>query len=201
MPEEHDYMKLIDLADLAAFKGDADDAYAEGSPSHAARRAAAVPYSHVSSSSEPTLFAASVDGIDSLYDGVMVMLANGAVDSVDGYRLDVNGLGAKPVVSNVAGASPEAVSFPVGSAMLFAYDSAKVAGGCWICYRGYDPATSVTDYSELTGKPSIEGVVLVDDKLFPELGIFIDPDSEYPQSDEYAMTSIEITNMWNAIIS
>lgn len=57
-------------------------------------------------------------------------------------------------------------------------------------------------YNTLKDKPSIEGVVLEGDKTFPELTIFIDPDddpvTEHPSSDDYALTSSEITALWNA---
>ena len=59
----------------------------------------------------------------------------------------------------------------------------------------------VRDYNYLYNKPSIEDVELIGDKSFPELGIFIDPEKEYPSSDEYAMTTVEITELWNAIAS
>lgn len=57
-------------------------------------------------------------------------------------------------------------------------------------------------YENLPDKPSIESVTLVGDKTFPELNIFIDPDddpvTEHPDSDDYALTSSEITALWNA---
>ena len=57
-------------------------------------------------------------------------------------------------------------------------------------------------YSDLPDKPSIESVTLVGDKTFPQLNIFIDPDddpvTEHPSSDDYALTSSEITALWNA---
>lgn len=59
-------------------------------------------------------------------------------------------------------------------------------------------APGTTDYLDLVNKPSIEGVELVGDKDFPELGIFIDPEEQYPASDDYALTTVEITALWNA---
>lgn len=59
-------------------------------------------------------------------------------------------------------------------------------------------APGTTDYLDLINKPSIEGVELVGDKDFPELGIFIDPEEQYPASDDYALTTVEITALWNA---
>lgn len=56
---------------------------------------------------------------------------------------------------------------------------------------------ATNDYDDLLNKPSIEGVTLVDDKTFPQLGIFIEPEEEYPASDQYALGNVEITQMWN----
>lgn len=63
-------------------------------------------------------------------------------------------------------------------------------------------ATGATDYLELSNKPSIESVELSGDKTFPQLGIFIDADADpvggAPASDDYALTTTEITSLWNA---
>lgn len=59
----------------------------------------------------------------------------------------------------------------------------------------------VRDYEKLLNKPSIEEVELVGDKSFPDLGIFIDPEEEYPSSDGYALTASEINDLWNLAIS
>lgn len=56
-----------------------------------------------------------------------------------------------------------------------------------------------SDYEALTNKPSIEGVTLQGDKSFPDLGIFIEPEEPYPQSDDYALTTQEITALWNIV--
>jgi len=57
-------------------------------------------------------------------------------------------------------------------------------------------------YSDLPDKPSIESVTLVGDKMFPQLGIFIDPDydplEDHPASDNYALGNADITALWNA---
>lgn len=58
-----------------------------------------------------------------------------------------------------------------------------------------------SDYNKLRNKPKIESVTLQGDKSFPELGIFIDPDEEYPRSDDYAIENTEITAMWNLIMN
>lgn len=62
-------------------------------------------------------------------------------------------------------------------------------------------AEGTRDYNELDNKPKIESVTLQGDKSFPELGIFIDPDEQYPRSDDYAIENTEITDMWNLIMN
>lgn len=49
--------------------------------------------------------------------------------------------------------------------------------------------------------PSIEGVSLIGDKSFPDLGIFIDAGEEYPASDEYAMDNADILAIFNAAMA
>lgn len=59
-------------------------------------------------------------------------------------------------------------------------------------------ADAVDDYALLSNKPSIEGVTLIGDKTLPDLGIFIDAGEQYPASDDYALTNMEIDALWNA---
>lgn len=65
-----------------------------------------------------------------------------------------------------------------------------------------DAADAITDYGDLTGKPSIETVTLIGDRSFPDLGIFIDPTADpvedHPASDDYALTTLDINALWNA---
>ena len=371
--------KIITLPTLATFKGEADDAYAKGSTSHAAYRTASIPYGSVDPTSTATVFTATVPGVDALYDGVTVMLHNGVVTSAANFTVNVNNLGAKPCYNNMTNATQETTIFNVAYTMMFVYSESLNGGnGGWWIYRGYDANTNtigyqlrtnsstlpasdktyryrllftsadgthwvpantststsadtlksvnsraidpfgdvayygttsavsaganfsatslwrqytinlgysfnwtgsaltltfpapvylkcspqsngsvtmqgisqsmpstvdgfvymflgyaysatnvelmpyhpiyeyknnaihlwtnvnveapsgVTDYNELTSKPSIEGVTLVGDKSFPDLGIFIQPEEEYPQSDDYALTNVEITALWNA---
>lgn len=371
--------KIVTLPALATFKGEADDAYAQGSTSHAAYRAASIPYGSVDSSSTATVYTATVPGIDSLYDGVSMMLHNGVVTSASGFTVNVNGLGAKKCYNNMTNATRDTTIFNIAYTMMFVYsENLDEGNGGWWIYRGYDgntntigyqlrtnsstlpasdkgyryrlwftsadgthlvpantststnatalrspnsrpidpfgrvvyystngtteananlgattlweqytlalgysfnwtgaaltltfpapvylkcspqsdgsvtmqgiaqalPATAdgfvymflgyaysatnielmqnhpiyeykdnalhmwtnvsttspsgTADYSQLTGKPSIEGVTLVGNKSFPDLGIFIQPEEEHPQSDAYALTTIEITALWNA---
>lgn len=55
----------------------------------------------------------------------------------------------------------------------------------------------IDDYRQLSNRPSIENIELVEDRSFPDLGIFIDPEEQYPQSDKYALDNLEIDALWN----
>lgn len=109
-------------------------------------KAGAIPFGTVDSSSTSTAFTATVDGITELVDGACIMLKNGVVTSASGFTLNVNNLGALPVYSNLAAATRETTIFNVNYTMLFIYDSTRVSGGAWICYRGYDSNTDVVGY-------------------------------------------------------
>lgn len=106
----------------------------------------AIPYGECDSTSTSTAFTATVDGITSLYDGVCVLLKNGVVTSAAGFTINVNGLGAKPVYTNLAAATAETTKFNINYTMLFVYDSTRVSDGCWICYNGYDANTNTIGY-------------------------------------------------------
>lgn len=103
-----------------------------------------IPYGQLDSTSTATVMTATVPGISELKDGTTVMLKNGVITSASGFTLNINGLGAKPVYSNMAAASRETTIFNVAYTMLFMYDEDRVSGGCWICYRGYDANTTMT---------------------------------------------------------
>lgn len=109
-------------------------------------KAGAIPFGTVDSSSTSTAFTATVDGITELVDGTCIMLKNGVVNSTSGFTLNVNNLGALPVYSNLAAATRETTIFNVNYTMLFVYDSTRVSGGAWICYRGHDSNTDVISY-------------------------------------------------------
>ena len=96
--------------------------------------------------STSTAFTARIPGITSYYDGLTVLLKNGVVTSAAGFTLDINGLGAKRVYSNMAAATAETTIFNANYTMLFTYDSTRVEGGGWICYRGYDSNTNTIGY-------------------------------------------------------
>lgn len=106
-------------------------------PTGESGRRDAIPFGTVDGTSTATAYTATVPGITSLYDGVCVMLKNGVVTSAAGFTIDVNGLGAKPVYSNMAAATQESTIFNVNYTLLLVYDSTRVAGGCWVNYRGY----------------------------------------------------------------
>lgn len=105
-----------------------------------------IPFAIVNSTSTATAFTATVPEISELKDGVCVLLKNGVVTSASGFTININGLGAKPVYNNLAAASAETTIFNTAYTMLFVYDSTRVEGGCWICYRGYDSNTNTIGY-------------------------------------------------------
>ena len=160
---EYDGTTLIDITDTTAEAADvasgavfyaANGARSTGAASYAgaaihngaANKTAAIPYAQVDSTSTATLYTATVDGISSLYDGVCVLLKNGVVTSASGFKVNINGLGAKPVYSNMAAATAETTIFNINYTLLLVYDSTRVSGGCWINYRGYDANTNTVGY-------------------------------------------------------
>lgn len=107
---------------------------------------AVIAYGECDSTSTSTAFTATIPNIDALYDGVTILLKNGVVTSASGFTININGLGAKPVYTNMAAATAETTIFNIAYTMLFVYDSTRVTGGCWICYRGYDSNTNTIGY-------------------------------------------------------
>ena len=105
-----------------------------------------ISYGVVDGTSTATAFTATVPGLTTLVDGATVMLKNGVVTSAAGFTIDVNGLGAKPVYSNMAAATAESTMFNVNYTMLFVYDSTRVEDGCWILYRGYNANDNTIGY-------------------------------------------------------
>lgn len=97
----------------------------------------AILYGAVDSTSTSTAYTATVAGLTELYDGVAVLLKNGVVTSAANFTIDVNGLGALPVYSNMHATTRETTIFNVNYTLLFIYDSTRVDGGCWLNYRGY----------------------------------------------------------------
>lgn len=105
-----------------------------------------IPFGICDDTSTATKFTVTVPGIYKLEDGVTCMVKNGVVTSASGFTLNVNGLGAKPCYTNLAAATRDTTIFNVAYTMLFVYDSTRVSGGCWICYRGYDANTNTIGY-------------------------------------------------------
>lgn len=118
-------------------------------------RASSISYGAVDSTSTATVFTATVPGVTELYDGVCVMLKNGVVTSASNCTLNVNGLGAKPIYSSLAAATRDTTIFNANYTMLFVYDTTRVSGGCWVCYRGYDSNTNTIGYQIRTNSYSL----------------------------------------------
>lgn len=112
-----------------------------------AYRALSIPFGQVDSTSTDTAYTAQIEGITSLYDGVCVYLKNGVITSnKNGFTLNINGLGAKPVYDTLAAATRSGTVFNVDYTMLFVYNSSRVSGGCWDIFYGYNSDT--TDLEE-----------------------------------------------------
>ena len=111
-----------------------------------AAMALGIPYGECDNTSTSTVFTATVPGITELKNGVIMLLKNGVVTSASGFTININGLGAKPSYNNMAAATADTTLFNVNYTMLFIYDEDRVAGGCWIMYRGYDSNTNTIGY-------------------------------------------------------
>lgn len=105
-----------------------------------------IPFAAVDGTSTSTAFTVTVPGISELKDGTVMLLKNGVVTSASGFTINVNNLGAKQAYSNMAAASAETTLFNVNYTMLFVYDETRVAGGCWIMYRGYNSNDNTIGY-------------------------------------------------------
>lgn len=106
-----------------------------------------IPYGALDATSTATVMTVTVDPpITKLEDGVCIFVKNGVVTSAADFTLNVNGLGAKPVYNSMAAATRESTLFNVAYTFMFVYDSTRVAGGCWVLYRGYDSNTNTIAY-------------------------------------------------------
>ena len=114
--------------------------------SQAAVKHSGVFFGEVDSTSTSTVFTAQITGITEYYDGLAVMLKNGVVTSAAGFTININSLGAKPSYNNMAAATQDSTIFNVNYTMLFVYDSTRVSGGAWICYRGYNSNDNTLGY-------------------------------------------------------
>ena len=117
-----------------------------------------IPYAECDPSSTPTEFTATIPGITSYYDGLIIALKNGVVTSASGFTININNLGAKGSYSNMAAGNSvtptaptrDTTLFNINYVMLFIYSSTIVEGGGWICYRGYDANTNTLGYQVRT---------------------------------------------------
>ena len=120
-----------------------------------AYKTASIPYGQCDNTSTATVFTATVPGITELRDGVCMWLKNGVVTSAAGFTININNLGAKPVYNNMAAATADTTIFNANYTMLFVYDSTRVAGGCWVCYRGYNSDNNTIGYQVRTNSQSL----------------------------------------------
>ncbi len=122
-----------------------------------------IPYGAVDSTSTATAFTATVPGITELKDGTVVMLRNGVVTSASGFTININGLGAKPVYSNMATGNDvdpkaptrETTIFNINYTLFLVYSTDLVEGGAWINYRGYNSDTNTIGYQLRTNSYSL----------------------------------------------
>lgn len=119
----------------------------------------AIPFGSVSSSSTSTRFTATVDGINSLYDGVCCYLRNGVINSASGATLNVNGLGAKPVYLAEESLTALSTQFKTGCTALFVYHTERVSSGCWDYYAGQDTTYSISMTSNIISLTSSDGSI------------------------------------------
>lgn len=130
-----------------------------------AYQSAGIYYAQVDGTSTSTVFTVTIPELTATeyYDGLTLLLYNGKVTSASGFTINVNGLGAKPSYSNMTLGNPvtptdptrETTIFNINYAMLFIYNSTRVSGGCWICYRGYDANTNTVGYQLRTNSYSL----------------------------------------------
>ena len=125
---------------------EAQDAAIAGklSTSGTAYKSASIPMGQVDSSSTATAFTATIDGITALRDGVCMWLKNGVITSAEGFTININNLGAKPVYHNMGEATAVTTTFNINYTMLFIYNSTRVTGGCWDMVYGYNKDTTYT---------------------------------------------------------
>lgn len=140
-------------SDLTNDGSDGTAAYLE--TDETAYKTASIPYGQCDSTSTSTVFTATVPGITELRDGVCMWLKNGVVNSAANFTININNLGAKPVYSNMAAATRDTTLWNANYTMLFVYDSTRVAGGCWILYRGYNSDTNTIGYNIRTNSQSL----------------------------------------------
>lgn len=94
-----------------------------------------------------------------------------------------------PQTAEAQGDEPSAEAHGVPQSATAASDPAKAAAvhKGWLVEAVAAGSVGVTDYGELTGKPSIEGVTLQGDKSFEDLGLV-------------ELTNAQILEIWNRTI-
>lgn len=135
-----------------------------------------IAFGQVDSTSTATAFTAQIEGITSYYDGLAIMLKNGVVTSAEGFTININGLGAKGVYNNMTPSARETTIFNINYTMLFVYDSTRVSGGGWICYRGYAVAVGEPLVVTITLNPSATttNTMFSADKTYTEISAAVE---------------------------
>ena len=93
--------------------------------------ASGLPFGFTDSTSTATAFTATIDGITELRNGVCCIITNTAVASAEGYTIDINSLGPKPVYRVDAVATRTTTAFKLNVMYLLIYNEDRIAGGCW----------------------------------------------------------------------
>ena len=110
-------------------------------------RTASIPIGTIDSTSTKTKFTATVSGVTTLYDGLVILLKNNVVASASGCTLNVNNLGAKPIHYSSALNTAISTTYSATTTALFYYDSTRDSGnGAWVFYYGYDSNTNTIGY-------------------------------------------------------
>ena len=121
-----------------------------------ASKAVAIPFGVVTSDSTATDIKARVDNFpDTLADGVCAYIRNDVIASASGWTLDINGTGARPVYASNANATRVTTLFSAAVTYLFVYNSARVSGGCWDMYYGYNANDNTIGYNLRTNTMSL----------------------------------------------
>ena len=108
-----------------------------------AKKAASIPFGVCDSTSTATAYTATVPGITELVDGTCVFLRNNVItSSVNGFTININNLGAKPVV-NTLSTGKTGSAFAPAYTFLFIYRSDMVVDGysgtgAWHFYQGWN---------------------------------------------------------------
>lgn len=120
-------------------------------PNGVANQSEAIMYGVVDNTSTSTAYTATINGLSEYKDGTIIMLKNGVVTSSEqGFTININNLGAKPVYSNLSEITAETDIFNINYTMMFIYDETKIGGGCWVCYHGYDSSSDLNAGTNIT---------------------------------------------------